>query len=207
MSQNDHHPRHSHRPRLLKLGHPSNISRALPSTQTIKHGWAPTGHIFLTTPSLSRTHILQAHLRRPSVHHRFLNHPTPLLAHPPHPRPIRLHPHAPAPRQHAPNDLPPPQRVLRLPHTLHTLQSSTTTIVVAFPLLWALLAPSASASASASSSPLDPESAPASRASRPGPGVHLLRITHARAHRAWLLEGRLEELRRWGGGWMCGCRR
>lgn len=30
MPQNDHHPRHSHRPRLLKLGHPSNISRALP---------------------------------------------------------------------------------------------------------------------------------------------------------------------------------
>ncbi|OCL11709.1 hypothetical protein AOQ84DRAFT_335487, partial [Glonium stellatum] len=164
-----------------------------PSAQTIQHGWAPTDHVFLTIPSLSRTHAIQAHpytifsgapprtttassptttqphawftlliraqsgFTRTLLHHAH-THPT---------TPIRI-------------DGP-----YGSPHALQTLESSSTALViaggsgiaVAFPLLWALLAPQ---------SP-DPE-----------PKVRFLWITHTRAHRAWLLPERLEELCRWG---------
>ena len=180
MSQNDHHPRHSHRPRLLKLEHPSNISRALPihPNHQARLG-ANRPHLPDYPLPLAYAHPASPPLhhlpRRPSAHHRLLNHSTPFLAHPPHPRPIRLHPHAPTPRPHAPNDFPPSQRVLQLPPRPAHAAIQHHGIIIAFPLLWAPLAPSASASvsASASSSLLDPESAPASRASRSGPRIHL----------------------------------
>ena len=115
MSQNDHHSRHSHRPHW---DIPPTSHALSPSTQTIKHRWAPTDHIFLTAPSLSCTHIRQIHpytIFSAAPSPTTASSTTPRLAHSPHSCPTRFHPHAPAPRPHTPNDLPPPRRVLRLP--------------------------------------------------------------------------------------------
>lgn len=43
------------------ISHPTWWRRALAMTTSVKAGWKPTEHVFLTVPALSRNHVIQAH--------------------------------------------------------------------------------------------------------------------------------------------------
>ncbi|KAF2500346.1 hypothetical protein BU16DRAFT_570011 [Lophium mytilinum] len=167
-----------------------------PSRQTIEHGWAPTDHLFLSIHSLSwvQAHPYTIFSAAPSPSassdtptHAWLH----LLIRAQSGFTHTLIKYA---RTH-------PNTTIRLDgpygssHALETLRSTPNAVVVAggsgiavaFPLLWALLAPSSSSS--------DPESTTivARR-----PRAHLLWVVHAREHLSWLPEERLKELKSWG---------
>lgn len=168
-------------------------------SHNMKHGWAPNEHIFISVPALSRTHVLQTHpftifSAAPNIHktqsnqgeHAWLT--LLIRAQAESGFTHRLLTYA---RTH-------PQTRIRLDgpygssHALDLLSSSSTAVLiaggsgiaVAYPLLYALLRPA----------PGDPENALAkSRRS-----VRLLWITHSPAHRLWVPEEKLKELRDWG---------
>ncbi|KAF2473148.1 ferric reductase transmembrane component [Lindgomyces ingoldianus] len=175
--------------------------------KSMKQGWWPNDHIFLTIPSLSHKHILQAHpftifsaapttdQGKPpsdsdseSAHAWFS-----LLIRPQSGFTSTLLSHA---------RLQPKTRV-RLDgpygssHAFDILSTSNTAIIVAggsgiavaYPLLWALLNPSAS--------PADIERG-RSLETGGSRNVKLLWIIHSPSHRTWVPEDKMQELRSWG---------
>ncbi|KAL6704337.1 hypothetical protein ACN47E_008293 [Coniothyrium glycines] len=181
--------------------------------KNMTHGWQPNEHIFISVPSLSRSHALQSHpftifsaaptSPSSSSSSSSSNHPTnkhawfSLLIRPQSPTGFThtlLH-HA---RSHTTTRI-------RLdgpygsPHALSLLSSSSTAILVAagsgiavaYPLLHALLNPPPPPSLSL------PAREPPPRCPR-SPSVKFLCITHDPAHRSWLPEHTIQELRDWG---------
>jgi NAD(P)H-flavin reductase len=176
------------------------ISKNAMMPSNMENGWQPNQHIFISIPSLGRTHALQTH---PFT--IFSAAPTPpttsssdttnhawftLLIRPQSPTSFThtLLSHA---RTH-------PTTPIRLdgpygsPHALSLLTSSHTAILiaggsgiaVAFPLLYHLLCPQNR----------DPESPPTREVRK----VKLLWITHSPSHKLWLPDGKLRELEDWG---------
>ncbi|KAG9192950.1 hypothetical protein G6011_11684 [Alternaria panax] len=174
--------------------------------KSMKQGWAPNEHIFISVPSLSRKHAIQSHpftvfsaaptttsagegrerkhawfslLIRPQATsgftHTLLQH---ARASPQSTSQLRIRLDGPYGSSHA----------------LDLLESSSTAILiaggsgiaVAYPLLYALLAPSSND---------DPETPFDSKEKR---RVKLLWITHSPDHRLWIPEDKLKELGDWG---------
>jgi NAD(P)H-flavin reductase len=164
--------------------------------QTMRHGWKPNEHIFISVPSLSRKHAIQLHpftifsaaptttenaqgkhawftlLIRAQAESGFTNT---LLQYARQTSQARIRLDGPYGSSHA----------------LDVLGSSTTAILVAggsgiavaYPLLYALLCPS----------PIDPEASTKSNRK-----LKLLWITHSPNHRLWIPEDKLKELEDWG---------
>lgn len=169
-------------------------------SHNMQHGWAPNEHIFISVPALSKKHALQSHpftifSAAPNTHrltqdsqgeHAWFT----LL--------IRAQTGAGFTKQLLDHARTHAQTRVRLDgpygssHALDLVRSTSTAVLiaggsgiaVAYPLLYALLAPS----------PNDPESA-LTRSSRK---VKLLWITHSPSHRLWIPEDKLKELQDWG---------
>ncbi|KAH9836411.1 ferric reductase-like transmembrane component like protein [Teratosphaeria destructans] len=145
-------------------------------------GWHPTQHIFLTIPSLSRQHPLQAHpftiaSAAPSPHHTHAHLTLLIRAHHGFTRDLLTHaPHHPT----TPIRLDGPYGSL---HALHTLHTSDTAIViaagsgiaVAYPLLCSLLPP-------------EPDAPPQRRT------VALIWVIQHASHLSWIGRERLAAL-------------
>ncbi|KAF2997682.1 hypothetical protein E8E13_006179 [Curvularia kusanoi] len=166
----------------------------------MKHGWSPNEHVFVSVPALSRRHALQSHpfsvfSAAPNAHHITQDdqgkHAWFTLL-------IRAQAESGFTKQLLSYARTHSQTRIRLdgpygsPHALDLLRACSTAVLiaggsgiaVAYPLLYALLAPS----------PHDPESALA----KSGRKVKLLWITHAPAQRLWIPENKLKELQEWG---------
>ncbi|KAF2843286.1 hypothetical protein M501DRAFT_926511 [Patellaria atrata CBS 101060] len=156
---------------------------------SIKHGWNPTDHTFLTIPSLGPRHTLQAHpftiASAAPLSHAWLNllvraqsgFSHALLTH------AHRHPTAHI-RLDGPYGSSQALRMLRAAD-LAVVVAGGSGIAVAFPLVWALLNADA-----------DPEARPLRNR---GPRkVCLLWVIHAPLHREWIPEERLEEFRELG---------
>ncbi|KAJ4349715.1 uncharacterized protein N0V89_008332 [Didymosphaeria variabile] len=166
--------------------------------KSMKHGWKPNDHVFITVPVLSRKHALQAHpftifSAAPNIHtnedgaHAWFS----LL--------IRAQGNGGFTRQLLNYARSHRSANIRLDgpygcsHALNMLRASNTAVViaggsgiaVAYPLLYALLCPTTSPSA-------DIESGSKSRT------VKLLWITHEASHHSWIPENKWEELVEWG---------
>jgi hypothetical protein len=174
-------------------------SALVPKTMT--HGWNPNDHVFLTIPSLSRKHALQAHpftifSAAPTIHtnadgksahawlsllirpqanagftHRLLTY-------------ARAHSTA-AIRLDGPYGSAHALSLLRASHTAVVIAGGSG-IAVAYPLLYALLCPSRA--------PPSPDIETAAKAR----SVKLLWITHDAAHRLWIPDDKWTELLSWG---------
>ncbi|RMZ71472.1 ferric reductase transmembrane component [Pyrenophora seminiperda CCB06] len=173
----------------------------LPGNMT--QGWKPNDHIFISVPSLSRKHAIQSHpftifsaapktTEDQQGKHAWLT----LL--------IRAQADSGFTHKLLECARTSTQARVRLDgpygasHALDLLEASTTAILiaggsgiaVAYPLLYALLCPTATATT-------DAECA-SSTLSKPRRRVKLLWITHAPNHRLWIPEEKLKELEDWG---------
>jgi hypothetical protein len=167
--------------------------------RSMRHGWEPNDHIFLTIPSLSRKHNLQAHpftifsaaptdnrglgpehawfslLIRAQADNGFTRA---LLNHAYQTSTIHIRLDGPYGSSHALDILERSDNAI--------IVAGGSGIAVAYPLLWALLRPTT------------PYSDPESGRTRTIRRVKLLWITHCASHRSWLPEDKLRELEEWG---------
>ncbi|ORY02921.1 ferric reductase like transmembrane component-domain-containing protein [Clohesyomyces aquaticus] len=175
--------------------------------QSMTHGWKPNDHIFLTVPTLSRKHSLQAHPftifsaapgpPRPSDsesntanHHAWFSllirpqsgFTRNLLVHARLTPKIRIRVDGPYGSSHALD--------LLSSHSTAVIIAGGSGIAVAYPLLWALLCPRPRTSS------LDIE--PARPPTRKQRNVKLLWITHSLDHRSWVPGEKMRELEDWG---------
>ncbi|KAF1842027.1 uncharacterized protein K460DRAFT_419995 [Cucurbitaria berberidis CBS 394.84] len=190
---------------LLSANWAIDERRSVLAPKSMKHGWKPNEHIFISIPALSRKHAIQSHpftifSAAPTTvtqdgqdqqQHAWFN----LL--------IRAQAESGFTHtllQHARHS---PQTRIRLDgpygssHALDVLESSSTAVIiaggsgiaVAYPLLYALLHPPAPSSSD------DLESTPVKPSNRK---VKLLWVTHSPHHRLWIPEDKLKELVDWG---------
>ncbi|KAH7139264.1 hypothetical protein B0J11DRAFT_516441 [Dendryphion nanum] len=172
--------------------------------KSMQNGWNPNDHIFLTIPSLSRKHVFQAHpftifSAAPGPSQSSSSADSDDTKHAWFTLLIRAQSTSGFTHtllEHARTN---PTTRIRLDgpygssHALDLLRDSQTAILVAggsgiavaYPLLWALLNPSANT---------DIESG--SRHSKRT--VRLLWITHSASHRSWVPEDKMDELKGWG---------
>jgi NAD(P)H-flavin reductase len=177
---------------LLSADWDTSSKKAALVPSNMQNGWKPNEHIFISIPALSRKHAIQSHpftifsaaptttqddagkhawfslLIRAQAKSGFTHQ---LLQHARHTSQTRIRLDGPYGSSHA----------------LDLLESSSTAILiaggsgiaVAYPLLYALLAPPTS----------DPEST-----TRPSRSVKLFWITHSPEHRLWVPEDKMREL-------------
>ena len=184
---------------LLSANWEVDASKSAIVPKNMQNGWKPNEHIFVSVPALSRKHAIQSHpftifsaaptttttsnndeshawfslLIRAQGKSGFTHQ---LLQHARHNASTRIRLDGPYGSSHA----------LDLLSTSSTaiLIAGGSGIAVAYPLLYALLRPTASS---------DPESSkPSSRK------VKLLWITHSPAHRLWIPDTKMKELQDWG---------
>lgn len=189
---------------------PANTWRTQLYRRTIQHGWNAPDHVFISIPALGPLHALQAHpftISTPAPSKpRVITTSTPpadddrhawlsllVRAQTGFSRDLLRHAQTNSStllRLDGPYGSTRPLQLLQASPSLAIVVAGGSGVAVAFPLLWTLLCPA--------------ERPDLERQTRGMPApmktkkVCFLWVVHARAHREWLPEQRIEELRGWG---------